>query len=184
MEIKKRDMKVIVISGKARAGKDTTMMFMKEIFEKYGKDVINLQYSSSIKEYAKKISDWDGSEDTKPRELLQALGTEIIREKIDEEFFIKRMIQDVQVYCYFYDIVIISDARLKLEIERIRETFNDVISVNIERPLFDNNLNVNEKSHRTEVDLDNYSGYDYVLINDGSLDDLKDKVVNLVDSIL
>ena len=74
-------MKIFVISGKARHGKDTVALDIKEIYEKKGLRVINLAYGSYIKEYAKKISDWDGKEESKPRELLQELGTDVIRKK-------------------------------------------------------------------------------------------------------
>ena len=34
--------------------------------------------------------------------------------------------------------------------------------------------------HRTETDLDNYANYDYVIENDGSLEDLKEKVNDIL----
>ena len=47
-------MKIFIICGKARHGKDTTAEIIDKYFEKNGKKVINLQYSSYLKEYAKK----------------------------------------------------------------------------------------------------------------------------------
>lgn len=174
-------MKIIIISGKARAGKDTTANMLKEIC--IDKKIINLQYSSYIKEYAKKISNWDGSEETKPRELLQQLGTDIIRKKIDDEFFIKKIIDDIKVYSFFFDVITISDARFKKEIDNIRNVFDNVIAVHIVRPNFDNGLTDEQRKHPSEVDLDDYDKYDYDLINDGTLDDLKIKVERLVEVI-
>ena len=75
-----------MISGKARHGKDTVAGLIEKIYKEKNKSIINLQYSSYIKEYAKKISGWDGSEETKPRTLLQELGTDVIRNKIDSLF--------------------------------------------------------------------------------------------------
>lgn len=171
--------KIIIISGKARAGKDTTMSFLNEIYN----NIIQLQYGSYIKEYAKKISNWDGSEETKPRELLQQLGTNIIRENIDNKFFVKKMIDDIKVYSYFFDTIVISDARFKIEIDDIKNTFNNVIAVRIERPNFDNGLTLEQKKHPSEIDLDDYNKFDYKLINDGTLEDLKKKVEKLVEVI-
>ena len=171
--------KIIILSGKARAGKDTTMNFLNEIYS----NIIQLQYGSYIKEYAKKISNWDGSEETKPRELLQQLGTNIIRENIDNKFFIKKMIDDIKVYSYFFDTIVISDARFKIEIDDIKNTFNNVIAVRIERPNFDNGLTLEQKKHPSEIDLDDYNKFDYKLINDGTLEDLKKKVEKLVEVI-
>lgn len=171
--------KIIILSGKARAGKDTTMIFLNEIYN----NIIQLQYGSYIKEYAKKISNWDGSEETKPRELLQQLGTNIIRENIDNKFFVKKMIDDIKVYSYFFDTIVISDARFKIEIDDIKNTFNNVIAVRIERPNFDNGLTLEQKKHPSEIDLDDYNKFDYKLINDGTLEDLKKKVEKLVEVI-
>ena len=171
--------KIIILSGKARAGKDTTMNFLNEIYS----NIIQLQYGSYIKEYAKKISNWDGSEETKPRELLQQLGTNIIRENIDNKFFVKKMIDDIKVYSYFFDTIVISDARFKIEIDDIKNTFNNVIAVRIERPNFDNGLTLEQKKHPSEIDLDDYNKFDYKLINDGTLEDLKKKVEKLVEVI-
>ena len=97
MEIEKRNPKIFIISGKARHGKDTTAMYMNEIYTKKGKKILNISYASYIKEYAKKISNWDGSDETKPRELLQQLGTTVIRQNIDELFFVKRVLEDIEV---------------------------------------------------------------------------------------
>ena len=171
--------KIIILSGKARAGKDTTMNFLNEIYN----NIIQLQYGSYIKEYAKKISNWDGSEETKPRELLQQLGTNIIRENIDNKFFVKKMIDDIKVYSYFFDTIVISDARFKIEIDDIKNTFNNVIAVRIERPNFDNGLTLEQKKHPSEIDLDDYNKFDYKLTNDGTLEDLKKKVEKLVEVI-
>lgn len=180
MNYEKKDVKVIIISGKARAGKDTTAGYIKKYYDAKGVKSLSIAFASYIKEYAKKISDWDGSDDTKPRELLQVLGTSIIREKIDNEFFIKRIIGDIEVYSYFFDVVIISDARVREEIERLRENFKNVISINVVRPNFDNGLTNNQSKHYTEVGLDGYKAFDYELINDGSLEALEKKVIDLI----
>lgn len=176
-------MKIIILSGKARTGKDTTSLMIKDIYESRNQKIINLAYGSYIKEYAKKISNWDGSDETKPRELLQQLGTDIIRNKIDEEFFIKKMIDDIKVYSYFFDIITISDARFKKEIDNIRNVFDNVIAINIIRPNFDNGLTEEQKKHKSEIDLDDYNNYNHELINNRTLNDLKIEVERLIEVI-
>lgn len=180
MEIQKKNTKLFVICGKARNGKDTTALMIKDINEKQGKKVLNLSYGSYIKEYAKKISNWDGSDETKPRELLQQLGTSVIRKNIDEMFFVKRIMEDIEVYSYFFDVLTISDARLKPEVITPKEKFNNVYTIRITRPNFDNGLTEEQKQHITEIDLDDYTDYDYQILNDGNLDELKIKIENLV----
>ena len=183
MELRNKDAKIIIISGKARNGKDTVMSYLKSNYENIGKKVINLQYSTYIKDYAKRISNWDGSDETKPRELLQELGTEIIRNKIDKEFFIKRMIGDIKVYSYFFDVIIISDARIDIEIDMIKNQFNNVTSINVRRLNFDNGLTSIQKSHYTEIMLDNYNKFDYEIINDEGLSELEEKVNNIFNEL-
>lgn len=173
-------MKIYVISGKARHGKDTVAMDIKEIYEGKGLKVINLAYGSYIKEYAKRISDWDGNEETKPRELLQELGTDIIRKKIDNDFFVRRICEDIRVYSYYFDIITISDARFPNEMEWPKKNFDNVINIRVIRDGYDSVLSEKEQKHLTEIALDEYNSYDYVIHNDGTLSDLKDKVLDVV----
>lgn len=186
MELKKHDTKIFIAAGKANSGKDTTCSLIDNYIKLKGLKVINLQFSSYIKMYAKEISGWTGDEETKPRSLLQQLGTDIIRKEIDDDFFIKRIIGDIKVYSYYFDVITISDARFPKELDIIKNTFNNVYKINIKRPNFENNLNKNEKKHITELALDNYddSNYDYILINDGSLEDLNKKIVKIIDEVI
>ena len=183
MELKSEKPIIYLISGKARYGKDTTARFIEEYYKSKGKSVINLQFSSYIKEYAKKISGWDGSEETKPRELLQILGTEVIRSKIDQKFFIRKIIDDIKVYSYFFDVITISDVRAKDELIDVTNEFSKVISININRPNFDNGLTLEQKKHFTEVDLDDFNNFDYKINNDGTLYNLKDKIYEMVGEV-
>lgn len=176
-------MKLYVISGKARHGKDTVAMYIKEIYEERGQKVINLAYGSYIKEYARRISNWDGLEETKPRELLQELGTDIIRQKIDNDFFVRRICEDILVYSYYFDIITISDARFPNELEWPKERFDDVVNVRVIRDGYETVLSEKEQKHLTETALDEYNSYDYVIHNDGTLEDLKEKVREMVRKI-
>lgn len=179
MELRKEEALVIVLSGKARSGKDTSLEILKRKYEQIGKKVISLYYASYIKEYAKKISSWDGNDENKPRTLLQVLGTDIIRNTIDKNFFINRIIEDIKVYSKFFDIIIIGDARFPEEIDYIKNEFKNVISVHINRKDM-NLLTKEEKKHVTETALDNYKRYDYEINNDGSIEDLKTKLEEII----
>jgi cytidylate kinase len=183
MNPEKKEAKIIMVSGKARHGKDTICDFIREYYNDRGLKTLNLQYSSYIKEYAKKISGWDGSDDTKPRELLQQLGTEVIRNKIDPLFFVKRIIGDIRVYSYFFDLITISDGRAKVEIDIPKKELNNVIAIRINRPNFDNGLTEEQKNHFTEIDLDDYDNYDYVIENDGTIEELKKKVLDIIKEV-
>ena len=54
--MEKKNTKIFIIYGKARHGKDTVAGIIEEYYK--NEKVINLQISSSLKEYAKKISGW------------------------------------------------------------------------------------------------------------------------------
>ena len=176
--------KVILIAGKARAGKDTTALLLKEIYTEKGKKTINLAYGNYIKEYAKNISDWDGRDETKPRSLLQRLGTDIIRKDIDPNFFVKRLCDDIKVYSYFFDVITVSDVRFPNEIDGPSAMFKDIIKIKIIRDNFVSNLTDVEKKHITETALDSYNDFDYIIHNDGTISDLREKVEQIVAELL
>ncbi len=180
MELKNTQPIIYVIAGKARHGKDTCAGIISQM---YGKECTNLNFAYSLKDYAKRISDWDGSDEAKPRELLQVLGTNIIRKNIDENFFINRMIEDIKVFGYFKDVLTISDARFKNEIDSIRNNFEKVVVIRVNRPNFDNGLTPEQKNHPTEIDLDDYNNYDYVVENDSDLESLKEKIKKIVKEV-
>lgn len=167
--------KIYLISGKARHGKDTFSAYLKDTYLEHDKKVIVTQLSKYIKYYAREMTGWNLTEEDKPRELLQNLGTNIIREKLGkEDLFIKRMIDDIEIFSCFYDAIIISDCRLKKEVEDLKKAYpEDLVSVNIFRPDFDNGLTEEQKKHKTEIDLDDYDKFDIKIINT-TLDKLKE----------
>lgn len=181
MEFNKREFKLFILSGKARSGKDTVANLIKDYYT--GKKSIIISFGHYIKDYAKRVSDWDGSEDTKPRELLQQLGIELIKNNIDNTLFIRRIIEDIEVFSYFYDIIIIDDVRLIDEIEILKEKYKDAISIRIIRNNYDNKLTYKQNNHITEIDLDNYNNFDYVIENDNNLDELKKQLEDVLRSV-
>lgn len=81
-------MQLYLISGKIKTGKDTCGKFLQEEYQKIGKTSCILPMSGPLREYAKNYFGWDGRDETKPRELLQQLGTEVIREKLHKDTFL------------------------------------------------------------------------------------------------
>lgn len=172
MELSKRNIKIIIISGKAKSGKNLIANIIKNNI--YNKKTIILAYAFYLKEYAKNISSWDGNENNKPRTLLQELGIELIKNKIDENLLIRRMLEDIEIYSYFFDIVIISDARFANEINVIKDKYEDVITIHVDG--IENDLTDEQRSHITENALDNYDKYDYIIKNNGTKKDLEEKI--------
>lgn len=182
MEIKMRNPKIYIMCGKAKHGKDTFSAYLKKVYDENGKSVIITQLSKYIKYYAREMTGWDLSEETKPRELLQQLGTNVIREYLNkDDLFISRMIDDIDVFSCFYDAIIISDVRLKKEIIDLRKKFPNLISIHIFRPDFDNGLTPEQKKHKTEIDLDDFNDFDIEITNT-TLDNLEKDAKNIYES--
>lgn len=175
-------MKIILIGGKANSGKDTSAEMIDKYYRSRGLDVVNIQIAYYIKMYAKNIAKWDGDNETKPRQLLQDLGTELIRKQIDEYFFIKRIIQDIDIYSRYFDIITISDGRLPEEFASIKLAYPETVTVHVTRPGYESKLSKKQKAHLTEALVDEIE-YDYDVVNDGTIDDLEKKVIELVQRI-
>lgn len=173
-------MKVYLISGKARNGKDTTASFMREEYQKLGKKACIMHIGNYIKHFAKDYFGWDGKEETKPRELLQKLGTEVIREKMNKPyFFTTRLIEDMEVLKNFYDVILVADVRLPLEIEEVKKHYPEAITIHVKRINFESELTDSQKKHVTETALDDYQGFDYKLIND-TLEKLDQDAISII----
>lgn len=177
MQFIKKNPKKIILTGKAQSGKNETATIIKEYYEKNNKKTIIISYAKYLKDYIKEITNWDGLEETKPRKLLQQLGVELIKNKIDENLLINRIKQDIEVYSYFFDVIIVSDARFINEIESIKD--KNTIVLNILGK--DNNLTEEEKKHITETALDNYKKYDYIIENKTTKEELKTQIKKIME---
>ena len=173
-------MRVILISGSARFGKDSTAFMMKELLEKQKKKVLIIHYADNLKLFAKNYFGWSGQKDQKGRELLQWLGTDVIRKNY-EDTWVDMVVALLKGIKTLYDYVIIPDVRFPNEIDRMRDNF-DCITVRVIRPNFDNGLTEEQRKHPSETALDNYP-MEYELINDGDLEKLLDTTRTFIKNI-
>lgn len=181
MDLVSRNPIIYLIGGKARSGKTTVGNFIKDIYIANGKRVASMMYSRYIKDYAEDYFGWDGLEETKPRELLQKLGTEIIRIGLNKpNFMINRLCEDIEILSCLFDVIIVDDIRTENEIEIPKNLFENVISIKIIRNNFNNNLTEEQRMHYTEIGLDNYNDFDIIVDNDGSLEDLLYKTEKII----
>lgn len=113
------------------------------------------------------------------RFMMQKIGTEIIRKQVSENFWIDKMNQKIEKTFtdspYENILVVIDDVRFINEASLINK-FNGTL-VRIKRP----NLNTskNENKHLSEIEQDGIL-VEYDIINDGTLNDLKEKLINVV----
>jgi hypothetical protein len=181
MEIFNHNPKIYLIGGKAHHGKTTVGRIIIEEYEKKGQKAARLYLMKYVKDYIKEYFGWDGREETKPRELLQVLGTDIIRKKLGKEYFyVNRIIEDIEILSYFFDVIVIDDVRYKLEIEEIKKKFSNVTAIKIIRENNVDNLTEKQKQHPSEVDLDDYNKFDYVIMNDITINNLVEKTRTMI----
>jgi len=151
---------IVVISGKAQNGKTTATNYISSKLDKS----IELMIAKPLKDYARTILNWNGSEETKPRTFLQDIGNYIRFDLDKPDLLINRTIEDIQAMAKYCDTFFISDCRFKNELKLLKEVFqSELLTIRIERQGFENDLTIIQKQHITEVDLDDYVGFDYVI---------------------
>lgn len=100
-----------------------------------------------------------------PRLLLQLIGTEGGRDLIHPNIWVNSTLADYNKDSKW----IITDCRFKNEADAVKEKGGIVIRVNSKR------CNQNDY-HASEIDLDDYNNFNYVIENDGSIEELVEKV--------
>lgn len=170
-------MKVYLLCGKARSGKDTIADIMKKKLEEDGSKVCEIAIMRTLKGYLKDYFGWDGKEETKPRTLLQEMGQDILLDIPD--FHINRLCEDIKVLSKYFDTFIVPDVRMVHEIEYLRKSFDDVVVIGVVKEDYVSPLTSEQSNHITERDLDNYKDYDYEIVN-STIDKLKIDVDNIL----
>ena len=173
-------MRVILVSGKAQSGKDSTAFIMKELLEKQQKKVLIIHYADNLKLFAKNYFGWNGIKDEDGRKLLQWLGTDVIRKNYKDTWvdMIIALLKGIQT---LYDYIIIPDVRFPNEVDKMCDNF-DCITIRIIRPNFDNGLTDEQKNHPSETALDDYP-MEYELINYGDLKNLLETIKTFLKNI-
>lgn len=174
--------KVYIISGKAESGKNTCGNVIIDYYQSKGMKVVELPFAKYIKQYAKDYFNWDSKEETKPRELLQQLGTNIIRQKLNKmDFHVDRICEDIEILSYFFDIVIIPDCRFPNEIQIPKSKFDYVKTIRMIRPNHISKLTKEQLKHYSECALDSYTDWDYI-IEAENIEEIKYKINCILDS--
>lgn len=174
-------MRVILVSGKARFGKDSSAFVMKELLEKQQKKSLIIHYADYLKLFCKTYLGWNGDKvSSDGRKFLQWFGTDVVRKNYKDTWvdMIVALLKGIKT---LYDYVIIPDVRFSNEIDKMRDNF-DCVTVRIIRPNFDNGLTEDQKNHPSETALDDYP-MEYELINDGDLEKLLETVKTFLKNI-
>jgi hypothetical protein len=169
---------IIVISGKAQTGKTTTTNILKEYFP----ELVEIVIAKTIKDIVKQYFDWNGSEETKPRTLLQDIGSYARFTLNKPDFFINRAIGDIQLLEPYKKIFVVSDCRYRNELYSFKANFDKVISIRIERTNFISPLTLEQQNHQSEIDLDNEKGWDYKIIA-SNVDEIREQLKPIIERI-
>lgn len=171
-------MKVFLIAGKAGSGKNEVANIIKEELP----NTVITAFSKYIKLFTLELTDWDGDDSNKPREFLQNMGDKL--RAIDEDFLTKRILEDIELYKREgISNVVISDVRLVNEIEYFKKIYNiEVIAIRVNSNTSMRELTDREKLHHTELALDNYNKFDYIIDNKFD-DNLKIQVKEILEGM-
>lgn len=123
------------------------------------------------------------------RSILQTVGTNLIRDRVDKDFWVKKFVErvhtDIRTMTEEYwlskgDIVLCSDVRFPNEIELVHSLLPDdkVISIKVER-----NTGIVD-THLSETALDGYGCFDFVVENNGTLEEFKSSTPTIVEEII
>lgn len=168
-------MKVIVFNGKGGSGKTTGQEFIKQ----WGKKYYHLFYFTSIIDYVKnhaKIFGWNNDKSEKGRKFLCDLKN-ILSEYNDIPF--QTIIKDIELKkSQNYELYFV-DMRQADDIERLkRECSCEVITV-----LVDRKTNIDKYGNSADDNVMDCS-YDYVIDNNGAMEELRYSAITLTKKIL
>lgn len=173
-------MKVYVIGGQAKCGKNTFGEYLREQLKDYGYKPCVMHITEPLYGYARNYFQWNGNEQEKPREFLQKMGFDIIREKMGKKnFLLNRLYEDIEILSNFFDVFIITDARMKDEFESIKNKYLDVVTIKLTRQNYNDNLTEEEREHVTEKEIASFNDFDYIVENTG-FKDMNNKALEIV----
>lgn len=169
---------VVMISGKARSGKDYIANKLKESLEEKGMTVCKFALADELKRYLcilfditlDELNDLKNSEvkftsnGLTMRQLLQKLGTDVFVKNIDEQFWIKKAAERiVKEDC---DVSIITDFRYPFEIDLIDQcVFKSSKYYFLKLIRINNDEKIKSFEHPSETALDDFDEFDIIIDN-------------------
>ncbi len=174
-------MKVVLISGKAGHGKDTAAQLMKNELEARGEKVLIIKFGDAVKWFAREYYGYTGTKNIEERTLLQYIGTEMMRTY--DKYYWGRIVSEFIAANKDFTYALIPDWRFYSEKEIILADNKKCYTIRIERPNFINpNMTKAQLKHVSETELDNYK-FDWIIRNEGSIEDLREKVKIVLDNL-
>ena len=159
---------IIIINGTGGAGKDTFVSFCSEVT-----GVLNVSTVDKVKEAAKVLVGWNGEKDEISRKLLVDLKQLSVDYNDAPTKYICSMAEDFENSDNNLMFVHIREAS---EIEKAKKLLNA-------KTLLITNPRVKLITSNDSDGKVNEYNYDYYIVNDGTLDDLKNKASKFVEEL-
>lgn len=175
-------MKVILISGKAQNGKDTVADFLHKALVNDGKRVLVTHYADLLKYICTNYFGWDGNKDARGRQMLQYVGTDVIR-KQSPTLWVDFVSMLLKYFHENWEYVIIPDCRFPNEVTTMVENGFDTVHLRVVRNNFKSPLTEEQQQHPSEIALDNVEP-DYFIYNDGTLGELEENIIKWIKECL
>lgn len=175
-------MTLIALSGKIGSAKST----VANIIKKYDNSFVEKSFAYKLKQIVQLLTSCDinntmtqeGKNIYVPEfemtigQMLQQLGTNVLREGFNKEVWIKALLIELNKQPGNY---IISDCRFKNEAKAIQDAGGFIIRINRpNNPIAENSTR--DLNHQSEIDLDDYNNFDYIIENDSDLASLEAKI--------
>ncbi len=163
---------IICFSGKQYSGKDTAAKLILDAFPQFIRigiaDAIKLEYGKRNNLTFLEIENNKG----KYRTGLIELGNE--GRNIHPDFWLNKIIEQDKN-------VIVPDVRLLHEAEVFKNAGAILIRVEASYETRNKRGTITNTNDLTETELDSYSGFDYILNNNGNYEELKENILPLID---
>jgi len=125
-------MKVIMLSGKSGSGKDTIANLIENQLKQINYNTLIIHFADLVKYYAIQYYKWDGEKDERGRNLLQGIGTHMMR-NYDPDYWASIVAKFIGAAKNDFDVVLIPDWRFINEYERVCDHNQKVITVRVNR---------------------------------------------------
>jgi dephospho-CoA kinase len=177
--------KVIGITGAARSGKDSTADILAKLLN--GRSC-KVEMARELKYLARDYFGYKDIKDEADRKILQELGTDTIRIKLQKPLFhVKRACETIEIIQDKYDFIFCPDVRFDNEARYLQACFLDkVIFIKVERIGFnqDDNLTAKQHKHKSENALITFKDFDYIIKSETGLDKLEDEIKKVMNDFI
>ena len=174
--------KIIMLSGKAESGKNYIADMIYLLLSKKGYKSQFIAFADYLKFICKQYLGWNGNKDEDGRTYLQYVGTGVCRQ-YDDKFFSSKVIEFIKLFGNRWDFIIVTDLRFVSELLDVKSSFDNVITVRVNRPGHESKLTEEQRNNESETELDEYS-FDKEIVNDASVvDEVRKFVEELVNGL-